>query len=81
MWSGPRSPSDAEKAERVREKWGLWGNGVRLVVIESPYRTLLEPLLELVKPVLAARRQMACMACSHSRPDNPSLKKSVCPRR
>jgi hypothetical protein len=48
--------TDPVKTERVREKWGLWGNGVRLVVIESPYRTLLEPLLEYVEQI-ADRRQ------------------------
>ena len=47
---------DAEKADRIREKWGQWGNGVRLVILESPYRLLLEPLLEYVK-ALADRRQ------------------------
>ncbi|HUG53331.1 MAG TPA: APC family permease [Vicinamibacteria bacterium] len=48
--------ADPDKARRIEEKWGLWGNGVRLVVLESPYRLLLEPLLEYVKSV-ADRRQ------------------------
>jgi hypothetical protein len=39
---------DAEQTERLRKKWGEWGKGVRLVVIESPYRTFLEPFLEYV---------------------------------
>jgi amino acid transporter len=47
---------DADKAHRVEAKWGQWGNGVRLVVLESPYRLLLEPLLDYVKQV-ADRRQ------------------------
>jgi hypothetical protein len=47
---------DAEKAHKVEAKWGLWGNGVRLVILESPYRLLLEPLLDFVKTV-ADRRQ------------------------
>jgi hypothetical protein len=48
--------ADAEKARKIEEKWGLWGNGVRLVILESPYRLLLEPLLGYVKSV-ADRRQ------------------------
>jgi len=47
---------DADSARRIEQKWGLWGNGVRLVVLESPYRLLLEPLLDYVKEV-ADRRQ------------------------
>ncbi len=30
---------------RVREKWPLWGHDVPLVVLESPYRSIVEPLL------------------------------------
>jgi amino acid transporter len=36
---------DAEQTEKLRHKWSWWGKGVRLVVIESPYRTFLEPFL------------------------------------
>ncbi|RPJ18756.1 MAG: APC family permease, partial [Chloroflexi bacterium] len=39
---------DAEQTEKLRYKWSLWGKGVRLVVIESPYRTFLEPFLDYV---------------------------------
>jgi hypothetical protein len=39
---------DAEQTEKLQHKWGLWGKGARLVVIESPYRTFLEPFLEYV---------------------------------
>jgi hypothetical protein len=35
-------PADAEK---VRKKWAKWGEGVRLVMLNSPYRLFLEPLL------------------------------------
>lgn len=46
-------PLEAEKLER---KWDLWGDGVRLVNLDSPYRLLLEPLLEYIEE-LAAQRQ------------------------
>lgn len=39
---------DPTQTEKLRHKWSLWGKGVRLVVIESPYRTFLEPFLEYV---------------------------------
>lgn len=42
---------DPAEAERVREKWEMWGEGVRLVILESPYRLLLEPLLEYIEQV------------------------------
>jgi amino acid transporter len=47
---------DPAEAEAVRQKWELWGGGVRLVILESPYRLLLEPLLQYIAEV-AERRQ------------------------
>jgi len=42
---------DADQTRRLEEKWGLWGNGVRLVTLTSPYRLLMEPLLEYIERV------------------------------
>jgi len=39
---------DPIEAEQVRRQWNWWGNGVRLVIIDSPYRTFLEPLLDYI---------------------------------
>ena len=36
---------DPVETEKVKKKWHYWGNGVRLQVIESPYRRLIEPLI------------------------------------
>jgi hypothetical protein len=47
---------DTDGSRRIEQKWGLWGNGVRLVVLESPYRLLLEPLLDYVKEVADHRQ-------------------------
>jgi amino acid transporter len=47
---------DPAEAEAVRQKWELWGGGIRLVILESPYRLLLEPLLEYIAEI-AERRQ------------------------
>jgi amino acid transporter len=47
---------DPEEAERVRREWEAWGKGVRLVILESPYRLFLEPLLQYID-VIASQRQ------------------------
>jgi len=47
---------DPAEADKIALKWDLWGEGVRLVILESPYRLLLEPLLGYIEK-LAAQRQ------------------------
>ncbi len=42
---------DPEEASKVKAKWGVWGEGTRLVVLNSPYRTFLEPLLRYIDEV------------------------------
>jgi amino acid transporter len=42
---------DPEETSRLQEKWEKWGDGVRLVILESPYRLLLEPLLEYIEEI------------------------------
>ena len=39
---------DPEQKAALERKWDWWGKGVRLLVIESPYRTFLEPFLEYI---------------------------------
>ena len=39
---------DPERTHRLEEKWGKWGMGVPLIVLTSPYRSLLGPLLEYI---------------------------------
>ncbi|HET7292990.1 MAG TPA: APC family permease [Vicinamibacteria bacterium] len=46
----------AAESEALKAKWGMWGNGVRLVVLESPYRLLLEPLLDYIQGVERLRQ-------------------------
>ncbi len=38
--------TDPERTRRLEEKWGKWGMGVPLIVLTSPYRSLLGPFLE-----------------------------------
>jgi amino acid transporter len=47
---------DEADAHKVRLKWDAWGEGVRLVILESPYRLLLEPLLEYIEEVESERQ-------------------------
>ncbi len=39
---------DPREAEKVQQKWEVWGDGYRLVVLNSPYRLFIEPLLEYI---------------------------------
>jgi hypothetical protein len=47
---------DPDEAIKVQQKWERWGDGVRLVLLDSPYRLLAEPLLEYIEEI-ASRRQ------------------------
>ena len=47
---------DAEEAARLQDKWEEWGEGVRLVVLDSPYRLLMEPLLEYIEEICRQRQ-------------------------
>ncbi len=42
---------DPIEAEKVAAKWQAWGDGVRLVVLDSPYRLMVEPLLQYIDNV------------------------------
>jgi len=47
---------ESADTEKVRQKWETWGEGVRMVVLDSPYRLFAEPLLGYIAE-LANRRQ------------------------
>ncbi len=42
---------DLIETAKVKAKWEIWGDGYRLVVLDSPYRLFLEPLLEYVDKI------------------------------
>lgn len=44
---------DPEETEKIQGKWEVWGEGVRLVILDSQYRLLLEPLLLYIEEILA----------------------------
>ena len=49
--------TDPTKTEKVLKKWEAWGNGVRLEVLPSPYRSLVHPLVRYVTRIDDRRRR------------------------
>jgi len=47
---------DPDETEKVRQKWETWGEGVRLVILDSPYRLFVEPLLDYIEEIAANRQ-------------------------
>jgi amino acid transporter len=47
---------DPLDAEKLQLKWDTWGKGVRLVILDSPYRLMIEPLLQYVEEIAAQRQ-------------------------
>src|SRR6266566_1714935 len=43
--------TDPTRTARLEEKWGKWGLGVPLVVLTSPYRSLLRPFLDYIDQI------------------------------
>lgn len=39
---------DQQETEKLQKKWDIWGEGYRLVILESPYRLFIEPLLNYI---------------------------------
>ena len=47
---------DPEETEKVKRKWEIWGEGTRLVIVDSPYRLFVEPLLAYLEEIIAQRQ-------------------------
>jgi amino acid transporter len=47
--------TDPHSLELVRKEWAQWGEGVPLVVLESPYRAVLEPILAYINELEASQ--------------------------
>ena len=47
---------EPEDTEKVRKRWERWGRGNRLVIVDSPYRLFLEPLLGYIEEILDSRQ-------------------------
>ena len=48
---------DQQETEKLQRKWEYWGEGVRLVILESQYRQLMEPLLEYIEELTEDRQR------------------------
>jgi hypothetical protein len=46
---------DTTATEHLRREWETWGGKVQLVVLDSPFRSVMEPLLEYIEQVEAER--------------------------
>lgn len=44
------------ETEKVQKKWETWGEGTRLVIVDSPYRLFVEPLLVYLEEIIAHRQ-------------------------
>ena len=42
---------DQNDTDKIEQKWNRWGDGIRLIVLHSPYREFLEPLLEYIDEI------------------------------
>jgi amino acid transporter len=40
---------DPRATEEIREHWSRWGQGIRLEILASPFRSVMEPLLEYIE--------------------------------
>jgi hypothetical protein len=47
---------DPAEAEKLKAKWFTWGQGTRLVILDSPYRLFVEPLLKYLQPIIDDRQ-------------------------
>ncbi|OGO76008.1 MAG: permease, partial [Chloroflexi bacterium RIFOXYC12_FULL_59_14] len=47
---------DPAETEKLQKKWNAWGDGVRLLILDSPYRLFAEPLLRYIDEILAQRQ-------------------------
>ena len=42
---------DSKATEQIKQDWKTWGGKVQLIVLPSPYRSMMEPLLEYIDRV------------------------------
>ena len=47
---------DLAETEKVQKKWKLWGEGTRLVILDSPFRLFVEPLLTYIEELIKHRQ-------------------------
>jgi amino acid transporter len=47
---------DPDETEKVQKKWRTWGEGTRLVILDSPFRLFIEPMLKYLEEIIDNRQ-------------------------
>jgi hypothetical protein len=47
---------DPVETDKVQKKWVIWGEGTRLVILDSPFRLFVEPLLKYLEDIIDQRQ-------------------------
>jgi amino acid transporter len=47
---------DPGETAKVQKKWKVWGEGTRMVILDSPYRLMVEPLLDYLEDIIEKRQ-------------------------
>jgi hypothetical protein len=47
---------DPEETEKLKKDWAQWGEGVRLVVLDSPHNMVLEPLIHYIQKIMDTKQ-------------------------
>lgn len=47
---------DPDETEKVQKKWRTWGEGTRLVILDSPFRLFIEPMLKYIEEIIDNRQ-------------------------
>ena len=53
--------TDPTREERVRRRWMQWSRGVPLIVVKSPYRSLVDPVVSYIDRLQGQETQLACI--------------------
>jgi hypothetical protein len=48
---------DKVETNKLQKQWPIWGEGVRLVVLQSPHSMILEPLLQYIQGIMALKQE------------------------
>jgi amino acid transporter len=48
---------DPNRVEQIRGQWKIWGGGVPLRVLESPYRSIIQPLVDHIDDLMHGKRR------------------------
>ena len=47
---------DPMETEKVQKKWKVWGEGTRMVILDSPFRLFIEPMLKYIEEIIDTRQ-------------------------